>query len=86
MKRLKRKLKQIRIKLHIRKRIILCRNVYSDNYLRCLNCRRFQSCHRQFLKRIRKIYQDLDTLVFIPMEEDLEICNHISTNAQHVNL
>jgi hypothetical protein len=54
---LKRKIKNIKIKIIINSRIILCKNVESENYLACLNCRRFQTpkCQTKFLNRVKWI-------------------------------
>jgi hypothetical protein len=54
---LKLKMKHVKIRFIIQARIILCKNVESENYLACLNCRRFQTpkCQTKFLNRVKWI-------------------------------
>ena len=55
---LKRKMKKLKIQSIINIRIFLCRNVESDNFLACLNCRRFHKfnrCQTTFLNRLKGI-------------------------------
>lgn len=53
--KLKRVLKHIKIKIIINKRIILCSNIESEEYLRCLNCKRLQRCYKKYIKRFKWI-------------------------------
>ena len=54
LKKLKRKLrgaiKYVNLKLIINKRILLCRIIYSDNYVNCVRCKYTQRCYSRCLR------------------------------------
>lgn len=54
-RKLRRKIKYIKLKLITNKRIIFCRNVDSENYVNCANCRHTQRCYRKYLRRVKWI-------------------------------